>query len=66
MLGALVASVDPKMAARHLVGSGCPPTADDETAGGAPGGIRTHGLMLRRHLLYPLSYGRSAVDHRTG
>jgi hypothetical protein len=23
----------------------------------APGGIRIHDLVLRRHLLYPLSYG---------
>ena len=28
---------------------------------GAPGGIRTHGLLLRRQTLYPLSYGRA--DH---
>ena len=25
---------------------------------GAPGGTRTHGLLLRRQTLYPLSYGR--------
>jgi hypothetical protein len=27
--------------------------------GGAPGGTRTHGLLLRRQTLYPLSYGRT-------
>src|SRR3972149_11546087 len=26
---------------------------------GAPGGTRTHGLLLRRQTLYPLSYGRA-------
>src|SRR4051812_17524944 len=26
---------------------------------GAPGGTRTHGLLLRRQTLYPLSYGRT-------
>ncbi len=25
----------------------------------APGGTRTHGTLLRRQMLYPLSYGRS-------
>jgi hypothetical protein len=27
----------------------------------APGGIRTHGHILRRYVLYPLSYGRSIM-----
>jgi hypothetical protein len=34
-------------------------------AGGAPGRDRTCDQVLRRHLLYPLSYGRSGSDHRT-
>jgi hypothetical protein len=29
----------------------------------APGGNRTPDQVLRRHLLYPLSYGRSAATH---
>src|SRR3954453_8667061 len=33
--------------------------------GGAPGRTRTCGQVLRRHLLYPLSYGRWRPDHRT-
>ena len=33
---------------------------------GAPGRDRTCDQVLRRHLLYPLSYGRSAADHRIG
>jgi hypothetical protein len=28
---------------------------------GAPGGTRTHGLLLRRQTLYPLSYGRAVL-----
>src|SRR3954469_6579770 len=28
---------------------------------GAPGGTRTHGLLLRRQTLYPLSYGRATL-----
>src|SRR5215217_6628627 len=31
----------------------------DEKGAGAPGGTRTHDLLLRRQTLYPLSYGRS-------
>ena len=31
----------------------------------APGRDRTCDQVLRRHLLYPLSYGRSGSDHRT-
>ena len=31
---------------------------------GAPGRDRTCDQVLRRHLLYPLSYGRSTHDHR--
>ncbi len=29
---------------------------------GAPGGTRTHGLLLRRQTLYPLSYGRATAS----
>ena len=29
---------------------------------GAPGGIRTHSLLLRRQALYPLSYGRVSMS----
>src|SRR5436190_11315550 len=29
---------------------------------GAPGGTRTHGLLLRRQTLYPLSYGRTPSE----
>jgi hypothetical protein len=38
---------------------------DRGPAGGAPGRDRTCDQVLRRHLLYPLSYGRSGSDHRT-
>lgn len=31
---------------------------------GAPGGTRTSGLVLRKHTLYPLSYGRFSSVHR--
>ena len=27
--------------------------------GGAPGETRTHGLLVRNQMLYPLSYGRT-------
>ena len=41
-----------------------PPCQAPWTKGaGAPGGTRTHGLLLRRQTLYPLSYGR-ATGHR--
>ena len=33
-------------------------TQPEIRASGAPGGTRTHGLLLRRQTLYPLSYGR--------
>jgi hypothetical protein len=29
---------------------------------GAPGGTRTHDLLLRRQTLYPLSYGRAGAN----
>src|SRR6188768_2942125 len=32
---------------------------------GAPGGTRTHGLLLRRQTLYPLSYGRGTREKAT-
>lgn len=28
---------------------------------GAPGGIRTHNLLIRSQALYPLSYGGSVI-----
>ena len=33
-----------------------PPKNTDVFANGALGGIRTHGTLLRRQVLYPLSY----------
>src|SRR5687768_15855259 len=32
---------------------------------GAPGGTRTHDLLLRRQTLYPLSYGRARAKVST-
>ena len=32
---------------------------------GAPGGIRTHNLPLRRRMLCPLSHGRTHLHHST-
>src|SRR3954468_7680006 len=47
----------------HVLGSGVLDVLDSARAG-APGRDRTCDQVLRRHLLYPLSYGRSATDHR--
>ena len=43
---------DGRVIARRIEWSG------SHSGGGAPGGTRTHGLLLRRQTLYPLSYGR--------
>lgn len=51
---------------QHLDTPASPPEVSEADRTGAPGRTRTCDLVLRRHSLYPLSYGRTAVSLGAG